>query len=348
MNGTADVTITWLQDNQPVTLVSTGGTAVDNGLQVKDTLALDFRIVTAPNAINLAFTSNFGLPFLNANERALGGSMDSALTVGNSAGIGRLLALLGNLSTGQEAIYKSIMAELDPGAFVAPALVQFDAARDFGRGALGCRQSDRSDRKACVWGYAAANRYNRGTERGDYRFQQDSGNRMRMGVELPIAGGWKAGAAFGFDDLGDMRYDTDRATADGEAIHGGVALAKAFGDRDQGSATISMTGGLQTVDLTRRQAVFVSAVGSSHYKTDYVGATAEVGYCVQPGAIVTAMTKALFDPPEGLAHYTGRCPLGRLGQPDDIADVFAFLASDDARFITGQGIMVDGGLMSHS
>ena len=70
--------------------------------------------------------------------------------------------------------------------------------------------------------------------------------------------------------------------------------------------------------------------------------------CVQPGAIVTAMTKALFDTPEGLAHYTSRCPLGRLGRPDDIADVFAFLASDDARFITGQGIMVDGGVMSHS
>ena len=285
VNGTADVTITWLQDNKPVTLVSTGGTAVDNGLKVKNTLALDFRIVTAPNAINLAFTSNFGLPFLNANERALGGSMDSALTVGNSAGIGRLLALLGNLSTGQEAIYKSIMAELDPAVFVAPALVQFDAARDFGRGVLGCHQSDRSDRKACVWGYAAANRYNRGTERGDYRFQQDSGNRMRMGVELPIAGGWKVGAAFGYDDLGDMRYDTDRATADGEAVHGGVALAKNFGDHDQGSASLTLSAGEQTVDLWRRQAVFVSGVGTSHYKTNYMGGTAEVGYSFGTGPL---------------------------------------------------------------
>lgn len=70
--------------------------------------------------------------------------------------------------------------------------------------------------------------------------------------------------------------------------------------------------------------------------------------CVQPGAIVTAMTADLFTQPEVVAHYTSGCPLGRLGQPDDIADVFAFLASDDARFITGQGIMVDGGLMSHS
>lgn len=70
--------------------------------------------------------------------------------------------------------------------------------------------------------------------------------------------------------------------------------------------------------------------------------------CIQPGAIVTGMTKGLFENPASVAHYTSRSPLGRLGQPEDIADVFAFLASDDARFITGQGIIVDGGVMSHS
>ncbi len=71
--------------------------------------------------------------------------------------------------------------------------------------------------------------------------------------------------------------------------------------------------------------------------------------CVQPGAIVTGMTQPMFDSrPESADYYTGRSALGRLGQPEDIADVFAFLAGDDARFITGQGIMVDGGVMVHS
>jgi 3-oxoacyl-[acyl-carrier protein] reductase len=36
-------------------------------------------------------------------------------------------------------------------------------------------------------------------------------------------------------------------------------------------------------------------------------------------------------------------PLGRIGQPDDVADVVAFLASDDARWITGQEVVVSGG-----
>ena len=71
--------------------------------------------------------------------------------------------------------------------------------------------------------------------------------------------------------------------------------------------------------------------------------------CIQPGAILTGMTRPLFEgTPESAAYYTGRSLLGRLGQPEDIADVMSFLASDDARFITGQGIMVDGGVMVHS
>jgi 2-hydroxycyclohexanecarboxyl-CoA dehydrogenase len=40
-------------------------------------------------------------------------------------------------------------------------------------------------------------------------------------------------------------------------------------------------------------------------------------------------------------------PLKRLGQPDDIAGMVAFMASDDARFITGQVISVSGGLTMH-
>lgn len=71
--------------------------------------------------------------------------------------------------------------------------------------------------------------------------------------------------------------------------------------------------------------------------------------CVQPGAIETGMTRPMFQSnPESETYYAGRSALGRIGQPEDIADVMVFLATDDARFVTGQGIMVDGGVMSHS
>lgn len=68
--------------------------------------------------------------------------------------------------------------------------------------------------------------------------------------------------------------------------------------------------------------------------------------CLHPGAIETPMTAPAFgDMPEFRAYWEKKAALGRLGQPEDIADVIAFLASDDARFMSGQGFFVDGGAM---
>lgn len=49
-------------------------------------------------------------------------------------------------------------------------------------------------------------------------------------------------------------------------------------------------------------------------------------------------------PEEARAAMIAQTPLGRLGKPEDIADVVAFLVSDQARWITGRNIPVDGGL----
>lgn len=70
--------------------------------------------------------------------------------------------------------------------------------------------------------------------------------------------------------------------------------------------------------------------------------------CVQPGCIVTGMTRGMLENGEAADYYRDKSALKRLGQPEDIADVIAFMASDDARFITGQGIIADGGVMTHS
>ncbi len=60
-----------------------------------------------------------------------------------------------------------------------------------------------------------------------------------------------------------------------------------------------------------------------------------------PGTIRTPGLLRMGVPVEALAHMI---PLGRLGEPHDIANLFAFLASDDAAYITGQSIDVDGGM----
>jgi len=66
---------------------------------------------------------------------------------------------------------------------------------------------------------------------------------------------------------------------------------------------------------------------------------------VAPGAIETPINKALLNDPSKLEPLLKNIPLGYLGQPKDIASVVAFLASDDARYITGSTLVVDGGLM---
>ncbi|WP_447952910.1 SDR family NAD(P)-dependent oxidoreductase [Sphingopyxis chilensis] len=75
-----------------------------------------------------------------------------------------------------------------------------------------------------------------------------------------------------------------------------------------------------------------------------VGAFGITVNCIQPGAIDTPMTAPAFTAmPEFKQRWIEKAALGRLGQSEDIADVAAFLASDDARFMSGHGLFVDGG-----
>jgi len=64
---------------------------------------------------------------------------------------------------------------------------------------------------------------------------------------------------------------------------------------------------------------------------------------IAPGFIETDMTNAMT--PEARAALTGAIPLERLGSPNDIAAMVAFLASEHASYITGQVLVVDGGMV---
>ena len=64
---------------------------------------------------------------------------------------------------------------------------------------------------------------------------------------------------------------------------------------------------------------------------------------VAPGFIATDMTDALTE--EQKQAILDRVPLAKLGKPEDVAKVVRFLASEDADYITGQTIHIDGGLV---
>jgi 3-oxoacyl-[acyl-carrier protein] reductase len=107
---------------------------------------------------------------------------------------------------------------------------------------------------------------------------------------------------------------------------------------------------ISTLNTTRPApgtAVYVTSKGAIEQLTKVAaielggrGITVNV---VCPGATDTDLLRHT-NPPEALEQVAALTPLGRLGQPGDIADVVALLVSSDARWITGQIIQATGGL----
>jgi 3-oxoacyl-[acyl-carrier protein] reductase len=100
----------------------------------------------------------------------------------------------------------------------------------------------------------------------------------------------------------------------------------AFGNRGQANYAASKAG---VIGLTRTLALELARDGVTVN-------------CVAPGTIATDMLARV--PQKVIDKFLARIPLGRLGKPEEIAALHAFLASDDAAFITGQVIVCDGGL----
>ncbi|MBI3998121.1 MAG: 3-oxoacyl-[acyl-carrier-protein] reductase [Armatimonadetes bacterium] len=97
------------------------------------------------------------------------------------------------------------------------------------------------------------------------------------------------------------------------------------------------------------QANYVSAkagvIGLTRAVAREVGSRGITVNAVAPGFITVGMTERL--PSEVAARYLDQIPLGRPGTGDDVAAAVVFLASDEAAYITGQVLNVDGGLIMH-
>ena len=65
---------------------------------------------------------------------------------------------------------------------------------------------------------------------------------------------------------------------------------------------------------------------------------------VHPSLTATEMSEGVREDDENMAAFRARIPIGRPAEPAEVADVIAFLASHDARFVNGAHIPVDGGL----
>ena len=67
---------------------------------------------------------------------------------------------------------------------------------------------------------------------------------------------------------------------------------------------------------------------------------------IAPGWISTDMNAEVREDPEQMKTYTDLIPLGRFGEPEEVAELAAFIASDDASFLNGSIVVIDGGNLS--
>ncbi len=109
-----------------------------------------------------------------------------------------------------------------------------------------------------------------------------------------------------------------------------VNLSSTFGERGGAGAALYSASKHAVNGFTRSAALEVAAKGIR------VNAIA-------PGPVATGGANRFAGGEEGVAAMAATVPAGRLGHVDDIADVIKFLASDDARFLTGQIVAVNGG-----
>ena len=66
--------------------------------------------------------------------------------------------------------------------------------------------------------------------------------------------------------------------------------------------------------------------------------------CLAPGWFKTDQNKVMYDDPDWVASLVDRIPVGRPGRPGDLEGPVVFLASDASEYITGQTLLVDGGM----
>ena len=132
-------------------------------------------------------------------------------------------------------------------------------------------------------------------------------------------------------------------------LHGYFYGCRAAAERmlAQGSGRIVNVGSAATVQAVPGLGAYTAAKGAIIGLTKVLAlelAPANVTVnAVAPGATDTALNEEAYTP-EVRQTYHERIPLGRIAEPEEVADVVVFLASDAARYVTGQELLVDGGL----
>jgi len=144
-----------------------------------------------------------------------------------------------------------------------------------------------------------------------------------------------------------MKVNLTGAFITGQAV--ARAMKRQFEEDQRHGVIINMSSVNAEVAIPDQVPYVVAKGGLNQLTRVMAVALAKYGIRVNaigPGSVSTGMLRAVNADDAGRARLMSRTPMGRVGSPDEIAGVAAFLASDDASYITGECIYADGGRLA--
>jgi NAD(P)-dependent dehydrogenase (short-subunit alcohol dehydrogenase family) len=157
-----------------------------------------------------------------------------------------------------------------------------------------------------------------------------------------------------FIDVMEMDPATWQKTIDvnlNGAFHCTQVAAREMIKRGQGGRIIFITSLAENITGPSQVDYGASKGGLRMAMVGFATALGQYGItcnAIAPGMILTDMTRWHWEKPENAAHIKKRVPMGRIGTPEDIGKVAVFLASDDAEYVSGITVRVDGGFQTRA
>jgi NAD(P)-dependent dehydrogenase (short-subunit alcohol dehydrogenase family) len=152
-----------------------------------------------------------------------------------------------------------------------------------------------------------------------------------------------------FLDLAEADFDAVLRVNLKGAFLVGQAAARAMAARGGGGAIVNMSSVNGTLAIPNQAPYVVSKGGLNQLTRVMALALADRGIrvnAIAPGSIMTDLLRTVMDDDAARRRILSRTPLGRCGTPEEVARLALFLASDDASYVTGEVVHIDGGRMA--